>query len=86
MAKKKKQPGRGKLACGSFTTFKQDFSFDPESITFMVLLEYTIREEIQRVALAMSEDKMCIPKATIVAAIKQLGLGDWISKMPKDND
>jgi hypothetical protein len=84
MAKKKKPIGAGKLQTGSFTTFKQEFSFSLDSITFMSLLEYTIRKEIEETALEMSEDKMCVPKATILKAVKKLGLGNWIPKVPEE--
>jgi hypothetical protein len=86
MAKKKKKPsGRGKLSCGSFTSFKQDFSYDTDSILFLAVLQQYIRMDIEELAIQMSgENKMCIPRSTMEKAARQLGLGAWLDKWPDE--
>jgi hypothetical protein len=83
MAKKRKSTAKPKLSSGSFGSFKQTFSFDPESVTFMSVLGWMIRKEIEQTSLDMSENKMCVPKDTIIKAIKKIGLGNWVSKVEK---
>ena len=86
MAKKKKKPtGIGKLSCGSFTNFKQDFSYDSDSILFLAALQQYIRMDIEDLAVEMSgENKMCIPRSTMEKAARQLGLGAWLDKWPDE--
>lgn len=77
---KKKKPPANKI---TFQPVEQAFSFDPDAVVFMAVLGYTIRHMIEETALEMSEDKKCIPKTTIIKAVKATGLGDWIKKMPE---
>jgi hypothetical protein len=85
VAKKKKPTGRGKLSCGSFTDFKQNFSFDPDAVLFIAALQQYIRADIEELAVQMSsENKMCIPKLTMEKAARQLGLGAWLDKWPDE--
>jgi hypothetical protein len=89
MAKKKKPSGRGKLSTGSFADFKQEFSYDTDSILFLAALQQYIRVDIEELALEMAgENKLCIPRSTIEKAARQLGLGKWLDKWPeeKSND
>jgi hypothetical protein len=86
VAKKKKPPCKKKPSNSSFTTFKQDFSFDTDFITYLAALGYLIQDEIKQTALEMSgENKMCIPLSTLIKAIKKVGLGEWLKKMPTES-
>jgi hypothetical protein len=86
VAKKKKKPtGTGKLSCGSFTDFKQEFSYDSDSILFLAALQQYIRMDIEDLAVEMSgENKMCIPRSMMEKAARQLGLGAWLDKWPNE--
>jgi hypothetical protein len=85
VAKKKKPSGRGKLSTGSFTDFKQEFSYDLDSILFLAALQQYIRMDIEDLAVEMSgENKMCIPRSTMEKAARQLGLGAWLDKWPAE--
>jgi len=85
MAKKKKPSGRGKLSTGSFADFKQEFSYDTDSILFLAALQQYIRTDIENLAIEMSgENKMLIPRSTMEKAARQLGLGAWLDKWPKE--
>lgn len=79
MAKKKRKPPTNKII---FQSKEQSYSFDPDAVTFMAVLGYAVRDAIEQAALEMSEDKKCIPKTTIIKAVKKVGLGSWITKMP----
>ena len=80
MAKKKKPP-HNKI---TFTRpEEQTFSFDLDAGLFIAALWRTVEQEVKQLALDMSEDKMCIPKSTVIKAAKQLGLDEWIKKIPK---
>ena len=81
MAKKKKPPAN-KIV---FQSKEQPYSFDPEAVIFMAVLGYTIRDAIEQTALEMSENKKCIPKETIIKAVKKVGLSGWITKMPEED-
>lgn len=82
MAKKKKKPPANKI---TFQSCEQEFSFDIDAIIFMAVLGQTIRSTVEEIALDMSENKKCIPKSTIVKAVKSVGLGSWIDKMPVES-
>jgi len=83
MAKKKKPTGKSKLSTGSFADFKQEFSYDSDSILFLAALQHYIRVDIENLAVEMSgENKMLIPRATMEKAARQLGLGAWLDKWP----
>jgi hypothetical protein len=86
VAKKKHKPsGRGKLSTGSFTNFKQDFSYDTDAVLFLAALQQYIRVDIEELAVEMSgENKVCIPRSTMEKAARQLGLGAWLDKWPDE--
>ncbi|MFA5766505.1 MAG: hypothetical protein WC919_01090 [Candidatus Paceibacterota bacterium] len=85
MAKKKKPSGTKKLSCGTFTNFKQEFSYDTDAVIFLSALQHYIRMDIEELAVQISgENKMCIPRSTMEKAARQLGLGAWLDKWPEE--
>ena len=83
MSKKKprKKPPHNKIV---FTKAEeQTFSFDLDAGLFIAALWRTVEQEVKQLALDMSENKICVPKSTVVKAAKQLGLDEWIKKIPK---
>jgi len=62
---------------------------DTNAVLFLAALQHYIRVDIEELALEMAgENKLCIPRATLEKAARQLGLGAWLDKWPeeKSND
>jgi len=61
-----------------------EYSFDTEGIILMYVLGHVIRTSIEDAAVEIAKDKQCIPKDIIEKAIKKVGLGEWLEKLPDE--
>lgn len=74
MAKKKKD------GMGISSMPEQKESFDLDAVIEMASIGYVIRTAIEAKAMELATVKKCVPKSTVVAAIKALGLGNWLGR------
>jgi len=86
--KKRGRPPKSKNVAKIKTQSKSDpepeYSWDTESIILMARLTYAIRVAIEENAIKAAVNKQCIPPDIVEGAIVDIGLGDWLERIPKD--
>lgn len=74
MARKKKET----IPFGNSEPQKE--SYDLDTVLLISSVCYAIRSAIEEKTFELAPDKKCVPKDYAVAAIKKLGLADWLDR------
>ena len=72
--------GKKKDNLGLSSLPEQKESFDLDTVLLMASVVYVISEAIEEKTLELATSKKCVPKEYAEAAIKQLGLGEWLGR------